>query len=175
MKNYIDFEKKYFEKKYLNNLGDVIKIEYYTDLDETTNQLFNLAFSENITIQRNQQTGIPIIKTTIQKQIKSNEVIDSVTTVEKIDNIKGMQLNQVARENLIFTAQQYTLNKLIENHGETQGIENAKIFLDSVTNERQKYILGVITDLLNVIKNCDFSFITIEIKTELDKILNIKY
>lgn len=175
METYKDLKKKFYERKTFNKLGDVSKIEFFADIDESTNEMFNLSFIEKIVIARNQNTGIPLNRNTIREQIKVDEVIFSENFVENFNKSKGMEINQIARTNLIFIAQEFALNKLIETHGETQGMENAKIFLNSVENERAKYITGLIDELLLAIKNCQLSFITTEIKTELDKILNVRY
>lgn len=175
MENQKDIQKTFYIDRKFNKFGDVEKIEYFTDIDENNDSKFNLAFREKIVVARNQNTGLPLNKTTVKEQIKADEVINSETFVEHFNKSKGIEFNQNSRNNLILVASEYTINKLIETHGETQSIENATVFLDSVKTQRDKYILGIIDELITAIQNCNLQFITEEIKTGLIQILNIRY
>ena len=175
MENFNSLDKNYYVQKEYNQFGDVIKVNYFADIDESTGQMFNLTFSETIVINRNNNTGIPTIKTVTRDQVKINEVVFSEVFIERFDKAKGMELNQTGRTNLIYKAQQYTVDKLVETHGENQGVTYGIEFLNSVSDERAKYIIGIIEPLISSIQNCTLTFITEEIKTELQTILNINY
>lgn len=175
MMNEKDIEKKWYVTKHLNVKGDVDKIQYFMDFDAETNQYSNLGMRDNIVIARNAHTGLPLNKTTVTELIKDNEVYQSETRVENFNKSKAIQFNQESRNNLVGTANEYLVNDLIVEFGELDGIQKAKVFLDSVITEREQYILGIIQPLEEAIDQSLFEFITPLRKATLINILIITY
>lgn len=175
MRNEKDIEKKWYVSKNFNVKGDVEKVQYFMDFDAEKNEYFNLGMRDNMVIARNNQTGLPLNRTTITQLIKDNEVYQSETRVENFNKSKAIEFNQESRKNLVGIASEYLVNDLISEFGELDGIQKAKGFLDSVIPQRDKYILGIIDELIDSIRQSVFEFMTTTRKNKLVEILNVAY
>lgn len=170
-----NIEKDLYKIEKYNALGDIIEISYFMDIDENTGEFLNFCKLETISLTRNANTGIPYLKETTVEKIKGEEIIESNTKTENISIAKGIELNQNSRKNLVGLASDYLVKSLIAEYGENDGIGKAKAFLDTVINEREKYILSFITELLTAIENTTLSYITTARKNKLVEILNVVY
>lgn len=171
-------EKRYYIKPTLDVKGDVIKREYFMDFGELNgvkDVYFNIAYRESIVVSRNGKTGLPNNQTIVKQQIKVDEVIDSETFVQNFNRMEALDFNSNSRKNLIGVASDWLLDSLTTEMGEDIGMTNAKIMLDSVVSEREKYILGLLTDLISAIQNSAFPFMTKVRKDKLVEILNVAY
>ena len=174
MENFKDLEKKLYRVPTFNKLGDVEKVSYFMDITDKS-EYINLLYKENITTARNKNTGLPLNRTTVKQEIKGGEVINSDTYVENFTKARAIEINQESRKNLISIASDYIVEDLITEYGENDGIQKAKAFLDTVINEREKYILGFITELISAINNTALAYITTARKSKLVEILNVVY
>lgn len=165
--------KKYYTEKTYNTLGDLSTIKYFTDVENGV--YINLEKKEIYTANRDVNTGLVISIGITTEYYKGKEIIETDFNEKYLNTIEAIEYNQSSRNYLILKASDYLLNNLIAEYGKETGLTNAITFLNSVTSEREKYILGIKDYLIQAIENSAYDFLTTERKQGLLDIVNVSY
>lgn len=156
--------------------GDLVKVRYYKNYDETTDNFSDLAVSEDRTYIRGTD-GLLKKRTINHKWWINGEIVGEKITVKHYDKIKAYKLQKRASKNLVDRASIYLFQKLIiDNNGDDlTGMTKSRDFLREIATEKDNYIDQDKQPLLDKIQNTTNSDITQEIKDALISILNISY
>lgn len=156
--------------------GDLVKVRYYKNYDETMDTFSDLAVSEDRTYIRGTD-GLLKKRIINHKWWLNGEVVGEKTTVKHYDKIKAYKLQKRASKNLVDRASIYLFQKLIiDNNGDNlTGMTKSRDFLREIATEKDNYIEQDKQPLIDKIQNTTNSDIAQEIKNTLTTILNISY
>lgn len=161
--------KGYHKSKTTDNKGDYIKIEYFLNYDESTEEYSGLKVQEIRTVERSATLGIPF-KVTVDIswfEEDGTTIIITKQLVKHINTFDGMAMNQVSRTRLVETGQGYLLGEI--------GLANTQEFGTDVISERGAYIAGTRQPLIDAINASTRTYMTQAIKDQLTAILDIPY
>jgi hypothetical protein len=174
------------KKEYFDSLGDLTKIELYTDYDAENDIYTGLAIKEDRAYTRDSSTGLLNTRiTNITWYDIDGGINYTKSNITKYFSAKkGFVANKRARQNLIDNASMYLYSELmIANLGDKTATDLQVDDFESLTDSAQsKYVKSNMTPLMDIITNSTDNtkpeyraYITEAIKTVLLSILNVSY
>ena len=171
------------KKEFFDEYGDLIKVEYYTAYDLSTDTFSDLAIIENRTYSRDTATGLLYQRiNAIDWYDVDGNIIQTKTNLSKYYSAqKGFVANKRARQNLIDKSSLYLYSTLMTNDMAT-AVVNVDNFSELTNEAERNYIKGTIDPLIDIINNSTDNtlpeyrtYITATIKATLLYLLDINY